>query len=63
MFGSILGLLVAFSLGVSAWEPDYILRVSNQTIYSDCQPRSSVVINGMSVLNQEEKARNDGSSV
>jgi hypothetical protein len=33
---------------VHAWEPDYILRVSEETIYTDCSPRNSVVVNGAS---------------
>ncbi len=33
---------------VKAWQPDYILRVSNSTIYSDCQPRVAAVVNGAS---------------
>ncbi|ORX33571.1 multi-copper oxidase laccase-like protein [Kockovaella imperatae] len=42
---------ILFTLAVAAntvlaWQPDYILRISNQTIASDCQPRSSVVVNG-----------------
>jgi hypothetical protein len=30
----------------AAWQPDHILRISEQTIYSDCTPRKSVVVNG-----------------
>lgn len=33
-------------LFAQAWQPDYILRVSEGTIYSDCAPRHSVLING-----------------
>ncbi|KAK4686505.1 hypothetical protein P7C73_g3621, partial [Tremellales sp. Uapishka_1] len=33
---------------VAAWQPDYILRVSEVTITNDCTPRPSVVINGTS---------------
>ena len=39
-------LCLVWLTAVAAWEPDYILRVSEQTIASDCQPRSSVVVNG-----------------
>ena len=31
---------------VHAWEPDFILRVGEETIYTDCSPRNSVVVNG-----------------
>jgi hypothetical protein len=44
---ALITLLTTLSL-VRAWEPDYILRVSEQTIYTDCAPRDSVVINGKS---------------
>ncbi|RXK37646.1 L-ascorbate oxidase [Tremella mesenterica] len=43
----LLGFTAGF-LRVNAWQPDYILRVSETTLYSDCQPRQSVVINGTS---------------
>lgn len=29
-----------------AWQPDFILRLTNTTVYSDCTPRESIVING-----------------
>lgn len=44
-------LLTSFlPLFAQAWEPDYILRVSEGTIYSDCAPRHSVLVNGQSSL-------------
>lgn len=48
MTGSCIFLAVALTAlsVVSAWQPDYILRLSNMTIYSDCQPRQSIVVNG-----------------
>lgn len=33
-------------LQVAAWQPDIVLRVNTTTVYSDCFPRDSVVING-----------------
>lgn len=50
MMGSSSLVVGAFALlsAVSAWQPDYILRVSNSTTYSDCQPRQSAVVNGPS---------------
>lgn len=33
---------------VQAWQPDYVLRISNDTIAADCTARKSTVINGTS---------------
>jgi hypothetical protein len=33
-------------ISVQAWQPDYILRVGEETLYTDCSPRKSVVVNG-----------------
>jgi hypothetical protein len=41
------GLITLLSV-VHAWEPDYVLRVGEETIYTDCSPRNSVVVNGTS---------------
>ena len=43
---SISVLLAAVASTALAWQPDYILRISSETIATDCQPRESVVING-----------------
>jgi len=37
-------------ISVQAWQPDYILRVGEETLYTDCSPRNSVVVNGKLVL-------------
>lgn len=42
----IITFLTSFLPLVKAWEPDYILRVSEGIIHSDCAPRHSVLING-----------------
>jgi L-ascorbate oxidase len=47
MFTSLLTGFISLLAVVHAWEPDYILRVSEETIYTDCSPRNSVVVNGM----------------
>lgn len=40
-------LIVLFAIRLAwAWSPDYILRVSEQVISPNCQPRLSVVVNG-----------------
>ena len=36
------------ALVLSAWQPDWILRVSNDTIAADCTARSSTIVNGTS---------------
>lgn len=33
---------------VQAWQPDYVLHISNDTIAADCTARKSTVINGTS---------------
>lgn len=44
-FALLVLLLSPFTL---AWQPDYILRISNDTIAADCTARRSTVINGTS---------------
>jgi hypothetical protein len=61
---SLRALFPTFLLGVStalAWEPDFVLRVYETTLYADCQPRLSVVVNG--TLDRPAEARGDNSRI
>lgn len=46
---SYLYIALAILSAVNAWQPDHILRISEKTIYSDCTPRRSAVVNGKPV--------------
>jgi FtsP/CotA-like multicopper oxidase with cupredoxin domain len=41
-------LLLLYPAIVLSWQPDLILRVSNDTIAADCTARRSTVVNGTS---------------